>query len=187
MTQPDKITDSRRRGSALVEFALAGSFILLPMLAGLVTVGLSLVTALQVANLNANAGQMFSSGADMSSLTATGLQNQGIIQAIASNANLTSGGVIVLSEIDDIAGAIVCSNQVVITIGSPTPSNYSGSLFATAPPSPGNYGSVLSPPFTMSLTTGQSAYVAETFFNSPYPWPFAMSSTPKGIYVRAIF
>jgi Flp pilus assembly protein TadG len=85
-----------RRGSAILEFTLAGTFIFLPILAGLATVGMSMVTAMQVASLNSTAAQMLASGVDF-----TEAANQNILLTVAGNLNTSTsgGGIVILSQI----------------------------------------------------------------------------------------
>ncbi len=161
----------------MLEFVLAGTFIFLPMLAGLATVGMSMVQANQVANLNSTAGQMFSSGTDF-----TQAGNVGILQKIAGTLQTSGsgGGVVFLSEIDySSSGGYVCSNQITIQIGTGgtgtsqyVPGGLVGSFAALMP----------------GMTNGQTAYLAETYYNNPqFTWAFAPSGTGTGIYVKAVF
>jgi Flp pilus assembly protein TadG len=166
-----------RRGSALVEFALVGTFIFLPLLAGLATVGMSMTTAMQAANLNASAGQMFSYGVDF-----TQGANVNILQTMAGSlqTSTSGGGVVILSKIDDTtSNGYVCSNQITITIG--TGGNGGTSQYCS--------GGAATPPFTM--VPGQTAYVAETYYTPPqsFNWAFAPAGTGKkpAIYEKAIF
>jgi hypothetical protein len=172
----------RRRGSAIIEFALVGSFIFLPILAGLATVGMSLVGAMQVASLNSNAGQMFSGGVDF---THPPNPNIDILLAIAGTLNNSSGsGKVILSEIDATTAAdgtsivLTCTNQVTVPFGASGGQGTSG----YAP------GGVLNYPafngLLPGMVSGQVAYLAETFYtNSNYTW----AGTNNGLYSMAIF
>jgi len=180
-------TDQRRRGSALIEFTLVGSFVFLPMLAGLATVGMSMVMGMQVASLNANAGQMFASGVDFTQATnvALLLQTAGSLAAGPNGITASGGnGVIILSEIagsDGTSAGEVCPLQIIIGNQSLFTSNYV----------PGGQGGTVSSAFTSmmpNLALGQVSYLAEAYFNnSQYAWAFAPGGTGMGIYVKAIY
>ena len=174
-----RTSNNRRRGSSIIEFALVGSFMFLPILAGLATVGLSLVTALQVSSLNSNAGQMFAAGVDF-----TQSSNLAIVGKLSGNLNITgtSGyGLLILSEIDGTSNGNTCSNQIIVgnsAIGS--------SRYCPNPP-------CVQSGFTAlmggsALAVGQVSYVAETFYNNPlYAWALAPHGTGTGIYTSAVF
>ncbi len=140
--------------------------------------GLNLIVALQIANLNANAGQMFSAGASLT----TGGANAATIQSMAGTlmTNSNSGGTVMLTEIDGVGSNVICKSQTAIQIGAgpqtPFVSRY-------AP------GCAVNSDFTalMPIADGQIVYLAESYFDTPYPWVFATSSTPTGIYVKAIY
>jgi hypothetical protein len=167
----------------MIEFALVGTFIFLPLLGGLATVGISMFTGLKVANLNAGAGQMFSSGVDF-----TQAANLTLLQNIATGSNLnfssgTSGlGVIFLSELQGTSNGISCISQ--FTIGNPSQGSATyGSLIA-----PTGAGGAVNSPFSTAMSSGQIAYVAETYYNiSQYAWAFAPIGTGNQIYVKAVF
>jgi hypothetical protein len=167
-----------RRGSAILEFTLAGTFIFLPILAGLATVGMSMVTAMQVASLNSTAAQMLASGVDF-----TEAANQNILLTVAGSLNTSTsgGGIVILSQISYTPeNGYVCSNPIPpinIGIGLNGPSQGTSQYCS---------GQGVTPPFPM--TNGQVAYVAETYYNNPqYAWAFAPAGTGTGIYVKAIF
>jgi hypothetical protein len=166
----------------MIEFALVGTFIFIPMLAGLASVGISMVTGIQVANLNAAAGQMLSSGVDF-----TRTANVTLLQNIATGNNLnfssSSGlGVVILSELLDTSGGIQCVSQ--FTIGN---ASQSGTTY-TSHYAPAGAGQPANNPFSTAMTTGQIAYVAETYYNtSQYAWAFAPTGTGQFIYVKAVF
>ncbi len=177
MTRVTKINGGRKRGSALVEFALAGSFIFLPMLAGLTSVGVSMVNAMQVASVNASAGQMLSTGVDF-----TQAANQALVQnlGVASNLDFSSSGkgVVILSEIDGTSSGNVCSQQFIIGNSAQGTSKYVS----------GGVGSASGFTLMGTLSTGQIVYLAETYYdNSQNAWAFAPPGTPTTIYVKAVF
>jgi len=180
----------KRSGSALVEFALVGTFLFIPILAGLVTVGISLVVSQQVGNLNSNAGQMFAGGIDFSQAA-----NQALLGTLSGNLNLTTSGygVVILSEIDGDGTTNTCSRQIVVGSGTGT------SQFCTAPHSPAtaafsalNLGLMTdssgNPSSVPTLQVGQRSFIAETFYYNPlYTWALAPHGTHSGIYNFAVF
>ena len=165
----------------MIEFALVGTFIFLPMLGGLASVGIQMATGIQVANLNASAGQMFSSGIDF-----TQAANVTLLQNIATGSNLnfsSSGlGVVFLSELEGTSNGISCIAQ--FTIGNPS----QGSATYASLVAPTGVGGAVNSPFTTAMSNGQIAYVAETYYNvSQYAWAFAPTGTGNQIYVKAVF
>ena len=174
--EPRRGVDRRRRGSAMIEFCLAGTFIFLPILAGLATVGMSMVAATQAGSLNQTAGQMFSSGTDF-----TQAANQAMLWKIAGNlvTNTSGSGVVIVSEIDYTNNAYSCANQITVPFGS---GGSGASLYAPG----GQVGSAFTA--LMPMTNGQVAYTAETYYNNPqFAWLLAPAGTSSGIYVKAIF
>jgi len=170
--QDTRRRDKKRRGSATVEFVLAGTFIFVPMLAGLATVGMSMVQANQVASLNTTAGQMFSSGADFSPQG----NSVGILQKMAGTLYTSSsaGGVVILTEIDGTNGGPVCSTSITIQLGT---GGTGGASQCSA------FIALMS-----GMVSGQIAYLAETYYNNPQlAWAFAPANTGSGIYVKAVF
>jgi len=194
---------SARQGSALLEFALAGSFIFVPLLAGMATVGFQMVEALQVSGLTRDAGHMLASGTDFAPSDALGnpdpigLQNQAVLQRIAGSINLTTSGnaVVILSTIqaDATTGTPSCIMQLIIGNSSLKTSQIvtpaSGVLLpdGTVNSASANDPS-LSPlsAFTSAITlqNGQTTYVAETFVSTPN---FIYSGSSGGIYNRVFF
>lgn len=167
----------------MLEFALAGAFIFVPMLGGLATVGISMSTAMQVATLNSGAAQMLATGVDFTqSANITLVQNL----AIAGNLNNATtgqpGGVVVLSVITGVlSGSSVvptCTSQYTISlgIGATFTSTYcSGS----GVPATTAFSSLLP-----GMAAGQTAYLSETYYNnSQFAW---MGANP-GIYAKALF
>ncbi len=157
----------------MIEFCLAGTFIFLPILAGLATVGMSMVAATQAGSLNQTAGQMFSSGTDF-----TQPANQNMLLKIAGNlvTNTSGSGVVIVSEIDYTNNAYVCSNQISIPLNGGT----GASLFATGPQVSSTFTALMP-----NMTNGQVAYTAETYYNNPqFTWLLAPAGTSSGIYVK---
>ena len=193
MRIPTTAAQSRgRRGSAILEFVLAGSFIFLPLLAGAATVGMSLVRSMQVAALNRNAAHMFAMGVDFSQQA-----NRNLLLKVAGSLNITDSGgtgLVILSEIDGTGNnQAVCSRRLVIGNAALRNSSYV-SPASNVLDSGGNVTNVndgsaqVSAAFTaiMPMTQGQVAYVAETYFStSDYDWPGFLTHT--GIYTKAIF
>jgi hypothetical protein len=180
-----------RRGSTLLEFVLAGSFVFLPLLAGCSTVGMAMLRSIQVVELNRDAGHMFSQGVDFSQAG-----NRNILLKVASGLGITDGGgqgVIILSEIDGTGtNTAVCSRRIVIgnaalrtsSFVSPSPSvlDSNGAVTNLNDPSVNANG------FTslMPMNTGDVAYVAETYLStSAYDWTGVLSGT--GIYTKSVF
>lgn len=87
----------RRRGSAMMEFALVGPF-LMGLLVGSFVIGLGMVKALQVQQVVRNAGILFMKFIDMSASS-----NQDIVVRTASGLNMQrsggGNGLIVLSQV----------------------------------------------------------------------------------------
>jgi hypothetical protein len=182
----------RRQGSATVEFGLAGSFIFLPLLAGLASVGMSMVMAIQVVGLNRDAGRLFSGGVDFSQTS-----SQNLLVKIAGGLNITGtggNGVIILSEFDGTGpNQAVCSRRVVVGNASLKNSSYAnpsanlldgaGNVTNLSDPSAQVNASFMS---LLPMAQGRVAYMVETYFStSQYDWTGLLSGT--GIYARAIF
>jgi hypothetical protein len=177
-----------RSGSTLIEFVLAGSFIFVPLLVGTVTVGMSVLEAIEVTALNRDAGHMFAQGVDFSQGA-----NQNLLVKIAGNLNIspTGGdGVVILSEIDGTGtNTGVIARRFVIgdatlrasSFGTPDMIDSGGTVTSDASATATNFT-----PAVMPMVNGQVAYVAETYFNtSAYDWVGLLRGT--GIYVRAVF
>ena len=180
-----------RRGSTLLEFALAGSFIFVPLLAGVSTVGMSALEAMQVVELNRSAGHMFATGVDFSQAA-----NRNLLIAVAGSLNITGAGgtgVIILSEIDGTGNNnAVCSRRLVIGNAALHTSNYvnpASNLIDAG----GNVTNVNDPSanangFTamMPMAQGQVNYLAETYFStSNFDWIHFLTGT--SIYAKAVF
>lgn len=202
----------RERGSALIEFLLATALIILPLLIGTFVIGMSLVRANQVAEVSRDAAHMYAYGVDFSQ---TSSQNLLLELAQGLNMTLTGGnGVVILSTVtyvgdnDCLAAGIqpgdcpndnstVFTRQIVVgnsalqgsAFGTPsaaiigsggniTTMNYLTNASARA----NNFASVI------TLSSGQYAYVAETFVISPDFNIFGGGLiSPGGISARSIF
>jgi hypothetical protein len=178
----------RERGSSILEFALVSTFLLVPLVLVMATVGLSILESIHVVELNRDAGHMFARGVDFSQSA-----NVNLLLELADGLNITSNsgdGVIILSEIDGTGnGQAVCSRQLVI--GNPalhasdfaTPTKFtdaSEGLVDITDPS-ANANAFLN---VLSMNSGDRAYVAETYFQESGLQNLVNNS---GIYARSIF
>jgi Flp pilus assembly protein TadG len=195
-TERIPISNVRRRrsegGSALIEFLLAAGLLIVPLLLGTIVFGLSLVRANQTTEVCRDAAHMYAYGVDFSQTA-----SQNLIIQLAQGLNMTStggNGVIILSTltyIDDTAckgggysdpttcpnrGHTVFTNRIVI--GN---SGLKTSAFGT--PNAGiirSNGNIANTDYLkdssanatgfsslITLSSGQYAYMAETFVNSP--------------------
>jgi hypothetical protein len=177
----------KERGSTLIEFVLAGSFIFVPLLVGSVAVGMSMIRSIQVTALNRDAGHLFASGVDFSQTA-----NQNLLINIAGDLNITAAGgngVVILSEIDGTgADQAVIARRLVIgnsslrasSYGTPDTVDSSGNVTADASATAVNFT-----PAVIPMVSGQIAYVAETYFSTTdYNLGGMM---PNGIYVWTVF
>jgi hypothetical protein len=99
-------THGNERGSALIEFVLCTSLLIVPLLLGTAVLGLNLVRDIQVTELCRDATHMYSQGVDF---TQTSYQSE--LFKIAQGLNITStsgNGVIILSTITYVDSA-ACS------------------------------------------------------------------------------
>ena len=181
-----------RRGSTILEFTLAGSFILLPLLAGAGTVGMSMLRSLQVVGLNRDAGHMFAGGMDFSQAT-----NRNLLVKVAGDLRFTASGgngVVILSEIDGLGNnQAVCSHRIVIGNAALRNSSYvnpGSGLIDSA----GNVTNLNDPSVKvtaafmamMPIAQGEVIYLAETYFSTAdYDWTGLLAGT--GIYTKAVF
>jgi hypothetical protein len=192
MKIPGAKVTKRHRGSSTLEFALAGSFIFLPLLAGTATVGMAMLRSLQVIALNHDAGHMFATGVDFSQTV-----NRNLLLKVAGNLNISSAGgtgVIIFSEIDGTGNnQAVCARRIVVGNAALRSSSYvnpSSSLVDAG----GNVTNLndpsasVSPAFLaiMPMVQGQVAYLVETYFSTAdYDWPGLLTGT--GIYTKVVF
>ena len=178
----------RQRGSSILEFALAGTFLLLPLVLGTATVGLSILEYIHVVELNRDAAHMFARGVDFSKAA-----NRTLLLELANGLNISDSrgnGVVILSEIEAIGGGqAVCSKRLVIGNAALRASNFStpakftdsqaGAVDITDPSA--NANSFLN---VLAMSAGDKAYVAETYFQG-FSWLSLVSSS--GMYTRSIF
>ncbi len=174
----------KQAGNSYIEFVLVASFFFVPVILGMITVGIAVVRNFQVNQLTRDVGHMMAKGVDFSlqanqNLVANDLANGLSLAANSGNVTgSTSGnGVLVLSIFQNIpascgclnAGHVVVVNRVVIgnktlftsPFGSPASigsngsvNNYGGDTAARAD----NLSS------TVTLASGDLAYMAEGNF-----------------------
>ncbi len=180
-------TASCRRGSTLIEFVLAGSFIFMPLLVGTVSIGMSMIRSIQVTALNRDVGHLFASGVDFSQAA-----NQNLLVKIAGDLNITPAGgdgVVILSEIVATgANQAVIAQRLVVgnaslrasSYGTPDMIDAGGNVTPDASATATNFT-----PAVMPMVQGQVAYVAETYFSTS---DVSLAGLlPHGIYVWAVF
>ncbi len=185
----------RSGGSAIVEFVLTAALIFTPLILGTIVIGMNLIRAIQVTQINRDAGHMFARGVDFSVPA-----NAAILQHLAGGLDLAPGGksVLVLSQIVkvDCASCVnrnvaVFMRQIVLGNAGLRPSRY-----GTPPTGAGgmvpNYPDNLAArtvnfdPAVMAMLPGEVAYVAETFYrSSELDIPGFMTST--GVAVKGVF
>ena len=185
----------RRRfaGSAILEFVLAGTFVLLPLIFGTATVGLALLENLHVVQLNRDAGNLFARGTDFSVPA-----NRSVLLQLANGLNISDSGgdgVIVLSVIQcTAAGQAVCSRRLVI--GNPSlATSGGGSRFVNPKKFVGTDGTVNTADpsadadsflAVFNMNPGETVYIAETYFRTnSYDLPGLLTNT--GIYTKSFF
>jgi Flp pilus assembly protein TadG len=199
-----------RRGSTAVEFALV-MIVAVPMLFGVVGVGISLGRAVQATQVTRDVGHMYGLGADLSTTRATTIINK-LAEGFDMNPS-TGNAVLVLSQVARVfqvdctaANVSPCTNldQAVFThrltkgnislrpsaFGTP-PTTYvatNGNITAT------NYlrqNTLVATNFNnvLALAQGQLAWMVEGYFIQP-DLNFLQSGFPQinqGVYVRIIF
>jgi hypothetical protein len=186
-----QLSGGSRQGSTLVEFALAASFVFIPLIAGLSTVGMSVLMSGEVVALNRSAGHMFATGVDFSQAA-----NRNLLIKVAGDLNITpagGNGVIILSEIDGTGNNhAVCSRQLIIGNAALRKSAYvnpnSSIIDAGGNVTNLNDASANANSFAawMPLAQGQIAYLSETYFStSSFDWAGVLTGT--GIYKKAVF
>ena len=198
---------SRRRGGMLVESALVIAFLLVPLILGLIVVGFNLIRAVQVNQINRDAGHMFARNVDFSS-NASGQGNRAVIYQMAPRLKTTTSAgtaVLILSAIQYI-GSNTCSscgnlNHAVfkqqLVLGNPSLHASKFGTVSTSSLTSDGTGTVKDPLNDATVRTdgilaklpmldGDMAYVAETYYSSTdIDIPGFIS--PSGVYARAIF
>jgi hypothetical protein len=195
----------REKGSSILEFALVGTFLLLPLVLGTATLGLSILESIHAVELNRDAAHMFARGVDFSQAA-----NRSLLLELANGLDITdSGGQGVetvstpykikfgrvtlgtprVVEIDGLAGGqAVCARRLVIGNAALRASNFAtpakftdsqGDVDITDPSAQAN--SFLN---VLPMSAGDKAYVAETYFQG-FNWLGLAPNT--GMYTRSIF
>ena len=182
----------RSRGSTILEFALAASFVFLPLLAGTATVGMSMLRSMKVQALNRNVAHMFATGVDFSQAA-----NRNLVLKIAGSLHIQDSGgsgVILLTEIDGTGnGQAICARRIVIGNAALRASSYvtpassvldsGGAVTNLNDPSARVNAAFLT---MMPMSQGDVVYLAETYFStSDYDWAGFLTGT--GIYTKAMF
>jgi Flp pilus assembly protein TadG len=185
----NKMQRKSNRGAFLLEFALVSTFILIPLILGTMTVGMTLVRTIHVYQLNRDAGHMFARGVDFSQA-----QNRALLIQMSAGLNITDSGgngVIILSLIQAVnAGQAVCTRQLVIGNAGLRPSSFTNPTLVDSSGNvtiAGDPGAVANSFLNvMAMAPGDTAYVAESYFSSSdYDWTGFL--TGNGTYTRAVF
>jgi hypothetical protein len=185
--------DRGRRGASSVEFVLVAAFYFVPMILGTLAIGINLIRSMQAIEVTRDAGHMYAKAVDFSQ---TGNQNilvnqigdQLGLQGNGGTNNVTGGtagkGVIILSTITYLTSAqctgcpntnhYVVTNRIVIGNKNIYTSRYGTNLSSTVDSS-GNIENFTtntnaqadSFSHLLTLTGGQYAYLAESYFNGP--------------------
>ncbi len=187
-----------REGAVIIEFVLSAALIYTPLILGTMVIGMNLIRAIQVTQVNRDAGHMFARGVDFSVPA-----NQAILQHLAGGLDLTPSGksVMILSQIMrvDCPGPPACANhgmavfvrQIVLGNSSLRSSRYGtpltgpGGMVTEYQTNPAARTSNFYPS-VMDMQIGETAYVAETYYrSSELDLPGFMTST--GVSARGIF
>lgn len=178
----------REKGSSILEFALAGTLLLVPLVLGTATIGVSILESIHVVELNRDAAHMFARGVDFSKAA-----NRSLLLELANGLSISDSGgngVVILSEIDAVGGGqAVCSRRLVIgnaalrasDFATPTKFTDSQAGVVDITDSSANANAFLG---VLAMSAGDKAYVAETYFRS-ISWPGLI--TTSGIYTKSIF
>lgn len=198
-----------RRGNALIEFALAFA-LLLPLYVWMLVFGLDLKRMMQTGQVSRDAGHMYARGVDFSLAG-----NQDVLVRLAAGMNMTrtgGSGVVILTRLlkvgaqDCTDGGVAvasCSNlgQAVVTqrivVGNESlkPSLVAtpdaGLLQSDGSIKPADYltkSGARAAAFNaiLNLAEGETAYVAEAWFDSPVK-DFPTMNNRGPIYARTIF
>ena len=191
---------SGKRGSTIIEFVLTTSLIYVPLLLGTMVIGLNVIRAIQVNQVNRDAGHMFARGVDFMAPS-----NRAMLLHLASGLNITDhggDGVIILSTILHVGqdecpdgcanlGYDVITRRITIGNASIRQSRYGTPANIDANGNVLNYlndASARANGFSsvMTLQGGDVAYVAESYFISPdFDIPGFMEDT--GVAAHAVF
>lgn len=191
----------REKGSEILEFSLVVAFILIPILLGVVIIGINLGRAVQVAQAARDAGSMYVRGIDF---TQSG--NQAILVRLGQGLGLaTTGGtgVVILSKVTFIAPGgctMPCNqNQYVmvqrVVVGNSSLVAEHGLVQSAGAVTLDIQGNVVNY-FTntnavvsgfssiLALNGSEFAYIAEAYFPTPDLDIFRIGN---GVYSRSIF
>ena len=172
------------KGNVYIEFVLVASFFFVPLVLGLVTLGIAVLRDFQVNQLTRDVGHMMAKGVNFSqqsnqNLAANDLANGLSLQANSGNVtgSNTGNGVLVLSTFESLTSACACINsghvvlvsRIVIgnntlytsPFGSPASIGSNGSV-ANYSTDPGAQADNVSSVITIG--TGGLAYMAEGDF-----------------------
>jgi len=105
------------KGNVYIEFVLVASFFFVPVILGMITVGIAVLRNFQVNELTRNVGHMMAKGVDFSqqanqNLVVNDLANGLSLQANSGNVTGSSSGngVLVLSAFESLTAACNCTN-----------------------------------------------------------------------------
>jgi len=105
------------KGNVYLEFVLVASFFFVPIILGMITVGIAVLRNFQVNQLTRDVGHMMAKGVDFSqqsnqNLVANDLANGLSLQANDGNVtgSSTGNGVLVLSEFESLTASCGCAN-----------------------------------------------------------------------------
>ncbi|MBV9503453.1 MAG: pilus assembly protein [Acidobacteriia bacterium] len=178
----------REKGSSILEFALVSTFLLVPLILVLATVGMSILKSIHVTELSRDAGRMYARGVDFGQTS-----NVNLLLQLADGLNITAGGgdgVIILSKIEATGNQqVVCAQRLVIgnaslhasDFASPTKFTDAAEGMVDITDASADASSFLN---VLNMNTGDTAYVAETFFQG---YSLQNLFTGSGMYVRSIF
>ena len=189
-----------QKGMQVLEFAIM-MLAVVPLLLGVVVIGLSLGRAVQVAQIGRDAGSMYVRGVDFSQTA-----NQQILVRLGGGLGMTTtggNGVVILSQVTYIApngctlpcnsGQYVVAQRIVVGNSSLSTSRFgpAGSVALDSEGNVANYvtdSNAVATGFGSLLTVnaGEFAYVSEVYFPSP-AFDFPGFSTGTGVYARAFY
>jgi len=178
-----------RRGSTMLEFVLAGIFVLVPLTLGATTVGMTLARSIHVFEFNRNAGRLFSRGVDFSQPS-----NRALLLRLANGLNIADQGgdgvVILTGVLCTPTGQAVATRRYVIgnaslrssSYANPTKIDENGTVDYEHDGG-ANLNSLLT---ALPMSPGETAYLVETYYSSAeYDWAGFLQG--KGIYTMGVF
>lgn len=109
--------NSDERGNAYIEFVLVASFFFVPVILGMITLGIAIVRNFQVNQLTRDVGHMMAKGVDFSQQANQNLVTNDLANGLnltANSGNTTGGtsgqGVLVLSVFESLTSSCNCLN-----------------------------------------------------------------------------